>query len=194
MWLYGGVCGRPRGFYLLDHASGEELAFAGPDDRAIDLNGLGLADGVKRLELLAVDEYGSESERVLVDVEILAGVVRTELASPVSLSLVVLDGGLVLAEARVGQSNALFQLVTPAAWEFVDEAGLVLETVPWAGGGVAVELGPFGDGETVRLGVRTSDGEVGGSRSRVVWGGPVVARATGPKAPVLLEEEPHACF
>jgi hypothetical protein len=188
------VIGPPEGYRLYDEAElaadpgALPIAEAAVDATSLDLSTLGLADGRYTLGLSYVDDWGSESERTRIAAAIESGAVRTELLPPSDLRAWAIAGGkvtLTFALARLPFSGVIHQ---PAAEYEIAEAGdlsTILATV--AGGNfIETELGPFNDGDTVRLRVRASDGQApgsGGLRGPWIQAPAVVADASAPPVP-----------
>jgi hypothetical protein len=185
------VIGPPEGYRLYDQFDDALLAEAAVDATSLDLSTLGLADGRYTLGLSYVDDWGSESERTRIAAAIESGAVRTELLPPSDLRAWAIAGGkvtLTFALARLPFSGVIHQ---PAAEYEIAEAGdlsTILATV--AGGNfIETELGPFNDGDTVRLRVRASDGQAvsgggsGGKRGPWIQAPAVVADASAPPVP-----------
>lgn len=191
------------GLRLYDQATGwllktEPLPVSPATAFAFDLDGL-LAEGSYTLGVSAVNVYGCESERETIGVEIgSVGSVDQGMIQPTNVYAEVLAAGMVAIgwdaiEDLTSDTNQL----APAAFEVAEagDLGTVLSTISYRNTRIHREdVGPFANGTTVTLGVRSSDGVVSGVRGPWVYASAAVADSVGPATPDIDESAlPDGC-
>lgn len=185
------IDGPAEGFRLYDQASGELGAELGADDRSFDLAALELEPGQHVLELSAVNAWGGESERATLAVTINEDGAAVELTPATNLRTWPLAGSHVAVSwiAASGATDQDYQ--RPATYEIGRLEGSSVALLDEVAAGrvrqFEASVGPFADGETVRLAVRPSDGEPDGLRGPWVKAPASVAYAQPPETPEAVE-------
>lgn len=193
----------PPGMRLYDQATGYLVAVEPPPVSpatafAFDLDGL-LAEGSYTLSVSAVNLYGCESEVETIGVEVgSGGSVDQGMIQPTNVYAEVLAAGLVAIgwdaiEDLTSDTNQL----KPVAFEVAEAGDLatILSTISYRNTRIhRDDVGPFANGTTVTLGVRSSDGVVAGVRGPWVYASAVVADSVGPATPDIDETAfPDGC-
>lgn len=195
----GGMAGPAFRVYVRNNDGTLDLrrAVAG-GGRDLDLAGV-LSAGVWRLAVTRVDQYGSESDpadvRSQLTVTVDGGTVSAAMIEPTQLAARPIEGGeieLVWHAVPSRLSGGGFAVAVEYEIAAVADLGTVLETVTAGRAGIFIvqtEGGAFADGDTVRLAVRASDGEISGARGLWVVAPAVVVDGSGPTpAPELIDE------
>lgn len=175
------------GFNVTAEPSGALLAVVPPSAAAELLLDDLLTPGTVELRIAATDQYGTESEQTAISVQVNEDGTASELMfEPSRLVTSQAAGGMVrvdwLAFDPAGDRTQ------PAEYEVAElgNTGTVLATVAASTitPAYSAVVGPFGDGRTVRLVVRSSDGS--GHYGAWIPAPAIVADASAPPVPVVL--------
>ncbi len=178
--------GKTEHFAIYNAATGNLLTITAHNARDIDASVLGrlLGEGLWSLTMTRVDQYGSESPVASIKIKIDAlGNMTTDLRRVSDVRAVPKVGGLIHLSWLVEPFKPWMR--DPVNYEIEDQStGSIIATVSHTGSSThETDVGPFTDGTTVRLWIRTADATDASPWFSVPA---VVADALGPAPPSII--------